>query len=291
MAEEIEDALPVDEPDALPDEDASAVEDQPAEAPPPKPSLPESLVRRMAKLGMPSERFADLPPTQLEELIEYAEDQKIRQLEERAKQPVHQPQVQNAPAPESDDFDLGEMDDGLGNKIKITERDLPPGVAAAYRKQQAELKELKKSIHEQRKLDEQRRAAEFTEAMDTGFETLGSADIYGKGALADLAPDSEACKRRMLVYRNAGINPQLDSPAAIARKLKAAHETIRAFFGAPKAEEPPATNGTRFTNQQLRQASLLKPTNRKPGKLPEGPEAQQKAAEDFFAKLSTKDEE
>jgi hypothetical protein len=270
------------------DEEESKVSAPPAtEAP--KPSHPDTLVRRARILGIDDATIKKLDSDQLDDLVfrehrkltlQEAQDMRAARGEER--------EIKRDPAPEpeeDEDFEADELEQ------------IDPVVLKAMRRQQAklkELKELKKEIAQSKEREQIRQTRSNEEAYDMAFESLGAKyeKIFGKGDGRELDHTSKEMKRRLAVLRDAGLDLDLDGPTTIKRKLiKAAEGLYGDFAVEPKAEtvepspydevEKPVEKNGHPTKKEWEQAALAKPTQRR-AKPPTSEAAAREAVREYY---------
>lgn len=254
---------------------------QPPESAPaaPEPARDPHIVALARDLGFTEADLATVDAGSLPAVVAHAARLQAQQQRE-AIEHFHK-QQQAAPAKTAEP--APEEDDGLA--------DVHPAIRTQFKKlkeaHQKELAEVKTKLAEREKADERARARYVNDAVDAAFSALPAMEhVFGKGSLAGLKDDA-AKKRRVAIYRQAGVSAD-DSPLAIQQKIKAAADDVYAGLlpaaaapaqaAAPAPEKaagydggdavpPPSEEAARKAGKpsaaDLAEAALVKPTGRK----------------------------
>lgn len=242
----------------------AAVEPAPAAA-----KHPAYLTQQAEELGFSAEEVEEMSTGLLTRQIYRAQrdrhaaqmaDMRARTLSEAA---VRQPEPRPVQPIEEDVLPATEFDERLVSHLRKTE--------ARLKAQEEELARL-------RQQDQAKTVTTNTELIDEAFEALGDeyAALVGKGAVAELNPQSPEIARRIAILNAAGINLQNVTRASKAR-IKAAADKL---FPRPKKDagedspyqaatgKPAKANGV--SPEEWAEASLARPTQRKAAELPKG---------------------
>lgn len=243
-------------------------------------------IRRALAFGATQQQIDATHPDDLDDWIE-VQNNALALERERNSRPTPNTK-QQAPPPEEDEVDWGLHESGR----PLTEEDFQPGMAKFIKSQHKENRELKKTVASLAARETKKREQELHDAYDTFFENA-SPKLYGQGQGSTMLQSTKEMKRRNHIIQLAEVDPEKDSPAVIARKLKAAHQEEYGKV-VEEPEEPEETTGyqtvaplnglvprgpngkPRITQKQLEDSALAVPTAR--GKKPvKGRSAAEKA--------------
>lgn len=174
-----------------------------------------------------------------------------------------------------------------------------PKLVEYMRRQAEEIKRLKGitgDVEQIRQRDVARETATNNEIIDSAIESLGpDFELYlGKGALAEIGPDSPDAMMRLKIARQAGIDWQKDSAKTKQQKfISAAKEFLKdKIRQAPPAtpaasyEDPPKNGKKPPTTQEWDNASLGRPAGKASTK---GQKASRQALHDAMRELGITD--
>jgi len=256
--------------------------------PPPVPTHTQEALDAAAYFGIPEDVVKDLAPHKLSSmLIRMQQQQLVQQRQEALQRTFEESQARTAAVPpppkdiydEFKDIDLGTEEDGTPT-IRTIHPALLKVLKAKLDKQEATIRELKDT-------EEKRLNTQLDDAVDEAVAELNAKEFYGEGGLRELAQDAPERQRRLKLYRDAEINPNVDSPRKISVKIKKAHEdrlkeisllaasqkpvaATPGGYEAPTPSQP--SEGPRFTPEQFAEGALSGPTSRELEELPNGEE-------------------
>jgi hypothetical protein len=292
--------------DDLPGGEESAAPKKPAKAPPKAAPKAEEIEGEAASAGVPAKPAhsarlvalaqsynisqADIHSLTSEELMaEISYEQRRIQAEQTQRKSAEPPPAAPAkPAAAAEVDPLDEIEEML-RAGEITEK--VARVMRAPLKENKALKEKVSKIDEIEKREKDRSDKSLDDAVNAAFSELGErySRFYGTGDLSDLKQGTDEYNRRVMTFRNAGIEAT-DSERIIKKKIAAVAKMTYGEGIAPAAKEEPApasgyaaaspapAKPAKKTKDELwAEAELARPSNRSGSPEPKGVHAAKQA--------------